>query len=99
MRSLFLLVLISFSAASCAQEMHECKQNFGEDKNLPDEVVGLLQSDLKNQKLIDRKECETEVLWLAIPANQPANEPRAAGQGQIVVFNKKTKEVLVLQGQ
>lgn len=99
MRSLFILILALLSSASCAKEADKCKQVFGEDKRLPPEVVKRVQLNLKDRKLIDRKECETEIFWLAIPANQPTNKSRAVGSGQLVVFNKKTKEILVLQGQ
>lgn len=99
MRGLFLLILIPCSFSSCAKEVRECKQSYGEDKEIPMEVMERLRSDLKGQKLIDRQECEAEVLWLAIPVKQPADEPRPVGEGRLVVFDKKTKKILVLQGQ
>lgn len=99
MRSLLVLVLIQLSGAACSKEPHECKQILGEEKSPPTEVIERLRFDLKNHKLIDRKECGSEVFWLAIPADQPVNESRVVGQGRLVVFNKKTKEILVLQGQ
>ncbi|MBT2747151.1 MULTISPECIES: hypothetical protein [unclassified Lysobacter] len=99
MRSLLILMLAALSSTSCAKEVGECKQSHGEDKIIPAQVVKRLQSDLKDQKLIDRKECQDEVVWLAIPASQPVDKPRPVGIGRLVVFNKKTKEVLVVQGQ
>lgn len=97
MRSILLLIMLL--SAACDERALECKNYPGEDKNIPEAVKIITDSSLKNYKLIDRKECDSETYWLAIPPKYDAHNSLPPDMAQLVVINKETKQVTILQGQ
>lgn len=99
MRSICLLMLVLLFGAACAQDVQECKQELGEDKSPPHEVTSHIRDELNGYKLIDKRECASEVYWIAVSPDQPIDKPRIIGTDKLVVMNKRTKEIKVIAGQ
>lgn len=99
MRSLLFLGLVAVSGAACSRDLDACKTQLGEDLRPPIEVRNLVQSKFRGHRLIDKKDCDDEVYWLLISSEQPVNKPRRPGSDKLVVMEKETRKVLVIDGE
>ena len=99
MRSILLLIMVLFFGVACAGRSQGCRQELGEDRSPPREVVSRVQNELKDYRLIDKKDCPDEVYWLAISPDQPIDRPRVVGSDRLVVMDKKTKKITIVVGQ
>lgn len=97
MRGILILGLIFFGS-SCAKA-DSCKKSTGIDSNPPRTVIIYLKKNLDGYHLIDKQECSNESYWLAIPKSEAINKPRSPGSGKLVVLNKKTGEVIIVDGE
>jgi len=99
MRGILLLAAIVFFGSACAKDEINCRQEIGVDKSPPLEVVLFVKKELKDYKLIDKQDCESEIYWLAIPGDASVSKPRVIGSEKLVVMNKKTKRITMTAGQ
>ena len=97
MRCLSLLMLLALSGTSCASG--SCKVLAGIDRHPPRLVLLKLQKDFPGYKLVDRRDCQREILWLAIPASMDPKARLAPGVGKLVTFDKRSKEINIFHGE
>lgn len=101
MRSISLVVAaLSFHLAGCMPEPRdECVQTFGVDESPPKEVHDFINKKSNGLRLIDRVDCETETMWVAIPEGVPIDSPRNPGVGALIRLDKKTRQVESYSGE
>jgi hypothetical protein len=102
MQTIRLLMLIALSAASasCHTKTKDlCERYMGADESVPAVVIDFMERKFPNDQLIDKVDCQKEVMWIAIPKKQSPTSLRNPGVGTLVRFDKETHEVTSMDGE
>ena len=101
MRSISLVVMmLSLRITGCTwSRSDECVQTFGVDEVPPREVLDFINKKMNGHRLVDRVDCVTETMWVAIPEGVPVDSPRNPGVGTLIRLDKKTRQIDLSPGE
>ena len=88
------------SLAGCMSgRRDECVRTLGLDEYPPREVIDFINKKMHGFRLVDRVDCATETMWVAIPEEVPMNSPRNPGVGTLIRLDKKTHQIELNYGE